>query len=111
MAVPRELDTSGSAKLALTDCTSGDDCILYCHSLITPALFAGVNCLQLCCGPQKLDQAYRLPELRECTPLLWATTDGYQNPCRTFAEVSYALVCDELTQCSLKTRPTLPAQA
>src|ERR1700738_955364 len=45
------------------------------------------------CGPQKLDQTYRLPELRERTPLLWATTGGYQNPCRTFAEVSYALLC------------------
>src|SRR6202521_2291270 len=45
------------------------------------------------CGPQKLDQRYRLPELRERTPLLWATTGGYQNPCRTFAEVSYALLC------------------
>src|ERR1700738_2233084 len=44
------------------------------------------------CGPQKLDQTYRLPELRERTPLLWATTGGYQNPCRTFAEVSYALL-------------------
>jgi hypothetical protein len=45
------------------------------------------------CGPQKLDQTYRLPELRERTPLLWATTRGYQNPCRTFAELSYALLC------------------
>jgi hypothetical protein len=45
------------------------------------------------CGPQKLDQTYRLPELRERTPLLWGTTDGYQNPCRSFAEVSYALLC------------------
>jgi hypothetical protein len=45
------------------------------------------------CGPQKLDQTYRLPELRERTPLLWGTTGGYQNPCRTFAEVSYALLC------------------
>src|ERR1700674_4232283 len=45
------------------------------------------------CGPQKLDQTYRLPELRERTPLLWATSGGYQNPCRTFAEVSYALLC------------------
>jgi hypothetical protein len=46
-----------------------------------------------CCGPQKLDQTYRLPELRERTPLLWATAGGYQNPCRSFAEVSYALLC------------------
>ena len=46
-----------------------------------------------CCGPQKLDQTYRLPELRERTPLLWATTAGPRNPCRTFAEVSYALLC------------------
>src|ERR1700676_664210 len=45
------------------------------------------------CGPQKLDQTYRLPELRERTPPLWAPTGGYQNPCRTFAEVSYALLC------------------
>src|ERR1700674_1922347 len=45
------------------------------------------------CGPQKLDQRYRLPELRERTPLLWGTTGGYQNPCRSFAEVSYALLC------------------
>src|ERR1700680_1538736 len=45
------------------------------------------------CGPQKLDQTDRLPELRERTPLLWGTTGGYQNPCRTFAEVSYALLC------------------
>jgi hypothetical protein len=44
-------------------------------------------------GPQKLDQTNRLPELRERTPLLWATTGGYQNPCRTFAEVSNALLC------------------
>jgi hypothetical protein len=26
-------------------------------------------------------------------PLLWATTGEYENPCRTFAEVSYALLC------------------
>src|SRR6202049_1663237 len=45
------------------------------------------------CGPQKLDQTDRLPELRERTPLLWGTTGGYQNPCRSFAEVSYALLC------------------
>jgi hypothetical protein len=42
------------------------------------------------CGPQKLDQTCCSPELRERTP---ATTGAYQNPCRTFAEVSYALLC------------------
>src|ERR1700680_2925145 len=33
------------------------------------------------------------PSYGNGTPLLWGTTDGYQNPCRTFAEVSYALLC------------------
>jgi hypothetical protein len=26
-------------------------------------------------------------------PFLWTTTGGYQNRCRSFAEVSYALLC------------------
>jgi hypothetical protein len=35
------------------------------------------------CGPQKLDQTYRLPELRERTPLLWATTKSLPDFCRS----------------------------
>jgi hypothetical protein len=35
------------------------------------------------CGLQKLDQTYRLPELRERTPLLWATTKSLPDFCRS----------------------------